>query len=532
MPTKIRSSLTTLLFVILGIFLTASLIITVTGFLKVKQNADFVSLGYFNLGELILGISIGIVLLIVCYLLAVWLSHRFAGWYLFALGLITLPKFGLVFFWHLKPATDMATYNAVAGLHSAGLTWPQLFLKGYLENDAIWPHMMNISETYSVVYWLFGNQVWILQLFQIALTFSSAILIYATVKHFASRKIALFSGLLFYLLPTDYWYSSLLGSENLELFSMLLAIYGLFRLLDTNIDLKSQNWWTTFIFTIFALILAQMIRPDLPIVLIAIIIFGLLAAKRSQWSTFLAILLVAVAFVLFSPAIERTVYQVPIAPSFLQAKYTITTGIDLTTGGRFNPEVANTMLTMNGINPKTGSLIHPAKSYAAQRNQTNRNIQQINQYLTSKFNSHNNYWRDNQNQLPGFVRAKAETLASPIYGDDYLLISYPRQLDNNYGTVYSQPKPVNRLWVYISYGFEILLMILGCGSLFPDKNTRSLRIFMALMFIGLSLFSLIVEVQSRYQAQLDLPLIILAGLGFERLRFLATSLSAKLKVVL
>ncbi|WP_057863649.1 hypothetical protein [Lentilactobacillus diolivorans] len=471
------------------------------------------------------GIYITIFIGVLIWILTRRLSNHYAGWLALVLLVLTIPKILGIFYFKLIPASDMWTYETLANLNATGASWPTLYAKGMLDLDSLWPQVLHIATTFGLIYRLFHVHLVVLQLLNIAATFLDALLLYYVIKPFGGSRVGIAAALIFYLTPAFYIYSVLIGAEPLWLLAVLLSFKFFNDLLLPRLRIGRLRYLMTIVGITGFLYLAQLLRPIIMIIVIAMILYGLFSFGQSEsaqaWSRkqrLLSLLIIAISFITltqFSTKIDQAIYRVPISNSIVGMKYTVATGSNSATKGQYDH---NMILKLEKIN----------HSQISAPNKFN----QMDAYLAKKI-KHNLATVIKNSNLPKFIFTKSQILLQSGYGFRLFWIdTHPvthNHIPSHIKSISNSISAASQIGIQgLAFTVAILDLIYMCyyGSKSKRIHFRTLNglFFMEILLIGLFIASLLVEVQDRYQVALYIPIIGIISNGISLLNQPVTDL--------
>lgn len=442
---------------------------------------------------------------------AYWLANRYVGWLVTTLIMLTIPKFLLIYFFKIKPASDMYSYSVIGGSSASGDSWKWLYLHNGLDLNTLFPHVIHISSTFGWIDRFFINRPLTIQLFNLVITLITAVLFYYLGRQIGHHFIGVLAALVFYLMPNYYIYSVLLGAEPLWLLCLTIAMLCFNRWRLGHWSMTNGYYWSWLSLTIIFLTFAQLIRPIVLIWALAFVIFTVFTIHDNhvathsrtrtahQLSGCLLILTVFLVFMTTSPKIDRQIYHIPFTTH--TSLYSLVVGSNYHAKGMYDPILINQLEKINHHCPRSQ---RDRKMVALLRKQLSHNLRSLQQH----------------HQWLSLLTIKNRIISQPIYGLQ-LFKQNTRQVDghpfaNNLKT------PFSRLFISFNFGFQMILNALAILSLLVDwPNSKHWRIgngllLMAIILDGVLIASSLVEVQSRYQVSWYLPMIILAASAMGR----------------
>ncbi len=403
-----------------------------------------------------------------------WVPRRGAA---FRAMLLCLVLNGLwVALVHIEPFSDYAEYWDVARALANGTPIPDAW---YV---AMYPHILGTATVLSVPIRLFGAKVSVVTALNTLLTTLSCGLVWLLGKELLSERAAYLAALLWAVAPCKLMLGSLVFSEPVYTF-LILLFFWLFLRLARRIRKGSVS--AAVGMTALGLLLAaiQIVRPIASILLIALalwIVFlrGKEARRLRSWVlwglTFAAMLgLFRVSLTLWDGHVERVLGQKAASVPW----YNIYVGLNGETGGRY---------TDADMDLLTSYLKQGMDADAAQKSM----IPHIRERLAAG---------------QDYPKLLAEKLFS-FLGADQL---------GGYTYRFTRPERFVKICMVICNVFYygvFLAGVLGVVRMLR-KRTLSAGLLLPLFFLGLTLAHMLVEVADRYHYSLIPLLIIFAVLG-------------------
>jgi len=213
----------------------------------------------------------------------------------FKIEIIMLMALALRILWaclvHVEPVSDSIMYDAFAKSISSGYGYA--FPDGML--TAYWP--VGTSAVYAFLYSLFGVSFLSIIILNLVIGISIVWLTYTIALRYFGRTTAIISSLIICLWPMLIQYTTILASELLFIFFLLLAIYiwG-----NQKISLIPRSiLWGAFICA------ASFIRPIANPLLVLFPFFNCIKARNVRISIISLIVGIMTASILFSPWVYR-----------------------------------------------------------------------------------------------------------------------------------------------------------------------------------------------------------------------------------
>jgi len=453
----------------------------------------------FVLGLLLLIIIVGLIILASRFLAhrrTIWLHGTFLG--------LTLLKWPLIWLIRIVPTSDFWNYHALGSFSAQGVSWQAMAQRGDLGAYLLFPHAINIANFWGLGMSFFGTNFVVSQIINVLMTWLDMWLLVMIVSRWLPRWVAISSALIFAAIPAYWLYSTLLnGAEPLFLTAVLVSISAFFKAIKPSDTMTKADVWFQLGIAWVGLVVANMIRPIMSVLIIALIILGIELALQPVQSIivkqtkFWEFIVVGVVLITAVPMTYNWLYGVNFAPNAVTVAYGTATGTDFKTNGAYNDK------RLSSVSKTLEKASNETVAYKKLQTELHQQTQQNVQSLTQK-----QAW-------PAFFYLKMRNLMAEDYGYDWVLYN----LQHN--------QPINR-WFYqiggvltvLSTGY--LLGLLACalvsvvlGLVMLTKNSRLNNYFSysALLFDGFALSSLLFEVQGRYHVILYLPLILLITCG-------------------
>ncbi|MCT3400204.1 hypothetical protein EFP95_12790 [Lentilactobacillus hilgardii] len=441
--------------------------------------------------------------------IAYWLSKHYVGWLVVILTLLTIPKIMLIGLFKISPVSDIYSYTNLGGSSASGDSWRWMYSNGGLDLNPLFPSVIHISSAFGWIDRLFINKPFTIQLFNILITLTTAVLIYYFGRQIGNHFVGILSSLLFYLIPTYYIYSVLPGYEPLWLLLLVISSLCFNRWRLGHWQISNSYYWGWLLMTIVSLILAQLIRPLTPIWVLSFFFFTWMTLHDNHISkayqktrtpyqlagSFL-ILIIFTLFLAIAPKVDRQIYHIPFTNN--SSLYSFTVGSNVRAKGMYDLTLINKLEKIN------------RKNHSAQR------YNQMNVLLKSRL-KHNLRYLQRTNGWLNFLIQKNKVLSQSFYGIQFFVMNTKSLSDASLSSHSNVSFP--RWLTGFTTGFQIILILSTIiGILFYWPNLKYWRIgngivLMAIILDGVLLASCLVEVQSRYQIAWYLPMIILGALG-------------------
>lgn len=414
---------------------------------------------------------------------------------------IGMAKIPFLLFYQSEPASDIWSYNLLAHQFVEGSYWEWQIKEVGLW---LWPHVINIGKLYALIYSLFGENLRMIEIFNVVLTLIDCLLIYLIISKVTSKSAGIFSSLVFLLIPSYYFYSLLGGAEPIYLTFCLLAIFFMVLLFSEQEKDVSFKWLFFACGISFSLIAAFLFRPVAPVLAIALLLWTLfrqsesallLNTKRLTICSSIAI----VSFFLFysfSARIYQAVYNLP-TTSYSGYSYSIATGLNEETEGQYDRRFQ--AIALETYEAFDGSEKIDAQVGVRFREETEKSFTNLKR----------------RGEIGSFLEKKMEHFSDESYAYSLLFVNHSTNPSVTYERMRKAARP------FISYSFTfytllIVLAILSCSWSLIFSNNREVcnkLFFSSLLINGFIIASLLVEVQGRYHIILYLPLLFLIAEG-------------------
>lgn len=347
--------------------------------------------------------------------------------------------------------------------------------------DIPWQYINRMAYGYPVIlgvwFMLTSQTLLAAKLFNLVLGIAS-LLVFFRISSYFGLIIGRLAALLFILWPAHILYSSVLGSEHLGLFTMLCAIWFLFKIIDPS----SRNKWAGAIAGLFFGITYVTRAPLFGVFLwgLVCVLLSAIDMRRKLFQIGSIILAFIAAIGLFYVTI-RTFYGVwPVSNSLI----TLLTGTDYDSIGYFTPEGAAEYLEYETVEEANAYAWEVAKD---------RIFNHPGEFLTLVLRKIPKMWGDDGY---GYYWSTVKLSADPPYesfeSTKILLESIPRYFRT----------------------MVLALSLVGCARIVLKKYSNPYSLFLiGAIFAGMAVHS-VFEIQPRYQIPYAPFLIILAVIGF------------------
>ena len=393
-----------------------------------------------------------------------------AAFLCFALNLVWVLVIRIV------PFSDYAEYWDVACALAAGTEIPDAW---YV---AMYPHILGTASILSVLVRLFGPSVFAVTLLNVLLTSGICYLVWLLGKALLSERAGYLAALLWAVTPCKLMLNSLVFSEPIYTFLILLFLL-LFLRLEKSIENKPLPALCLAVLLGLLLAAVNLVRPIAAILLIAAALWLLLLrgekmASGRLWALWLAaFLLMAGVFRLSGSLWDRHVEAVLGQEIASVPWYNVYVGFNEETGGRYAEEDMDLL---------TAYLKQGMSANEAQESM----IPRVKERLAAGID----YKRLLSTKLFSFL------------GADQL---------GGYTYRFTRPMGFVKLCMVICNIFYYGVFLAGIAGVVRAFRSRALGagLLLPLYFLGLSLAHMLVEVSDRYHYSLIPVLILFAALG-------------------
>ncbi len=382
-------------------------------------------------------------------------------------------------------------YSDFLHMHNYGINASHGDFKGFVDFYAVFPFKIGFGLALAGLYSVFGPHLIAAKLCNVLLSLILVLIVYAGGKMLYGEKAGRISALLAALWPADIMYTSVIASEHLFLVFFTGAVVLMLRFIKKytykNLEVTNGNLLLISIGLLTAL--AQLIRPMAMILLPVFAVFILLYKRyRAGAAASFGLKLKSIVFVTLSYFIVINLVNLPVQKL---------TGIDITrSDSGFN--------LMIGTNMKSNGMFNNDDFSIIKKNNfdINRVHSEARQIAMDRIKSE-------PQKLPGLFYRKINILwGNENYG--YYWSTTPIE-ESSLGNII---KPHPRAFYGVSQAFYILIVLMGvCSCLYSIKEKRYDALVILMIFGGIFISYLLLEVQSRYHLPV-MPLLILFGGSF------------------
>lgn len=382
-------------------------------------------------------------------------------------------------------------YSDFLHIHNYAVNASNGDFKGFVNFYAVFPFKMSFGLVLAGLYSVFGADIIVAKLFNVIMSVTLVLIVYAGAKMLYGSKAARISGLLLALWPADIMYTSVIASEHLFLVLFTGAAVLILKFINKytykNYEVTNGNLILLAIGLLTAL--AQLIRPMAMILLPVFAVYILIFKRyRSDIPASFGLKLKSIILVLASYYIVINLINIPVQS---------VTGVNVTKSySGFN--------LMIGTNQKSSGMFNNDDFSIIEKN--NYDIEKV--HSEARKIAIDRITSDPA-KLPGLFYRKIDKLwGNENYG--YYWSTSPTGKSAAENTVKSYP----RAFYGISQAFYILIIIMAVCSCFYSLREKDYDALIFLMiFGGIFLSYLFLEVQSRYHLPV-MPLLIMFGAGF------------------
>ncbi len=396
-----------------------------------------------------------------------------------------IPRLAWVFYIQTQPYSDFLH------LHNYGINASHGDFKGFVDFYAVFPFKMSFGLALAGLYSAFGTSLLVAKIFNVIMSLLLVLIVYAGGKILYGDRAARLAGLLTALWPADIMYTSVIASEHLFLVLFTGAIVLTLKFINKysfkNYKTSNGNLILLAVGTLTAL--AQLIRPMamilLPVFAVFILVFKRYRANAvgSFMLKLKSILLVGISYFIVINLINIPVQKV--------------TGVDVTrSDSGFNLMIGTNFKSNGMFNKDDFSIIEKNHFDIDKVHAVSREIAA--ERITSE-----------TKKLPGLFYKKINILwGNENYG--YYWSTTPIGQSEIENSVKSHP----RAFYGISQAYYILILLMGlCACFYNLREKRYDALIILMIFGGIFLSYLLLEVQSRYHLPV-IPLLIMFGCSF------------------
>lgn len=399
--------------------------------------------------------------------------------------LALVPRLVWILFIQTQPFSDFLH------LHNYGISASNGNFKGFVDFYAVFPFKMSFGLVLAGLYSVFGTDLLVAKLFNVIMSAALVFIVYAGGKILYGEKAARISGLLLALWPADIMFTSVIASEHLFLVLFTGAVVLILRFFDKyyfkNYEITNGNLILLAIGLLTAL--AQLIRPMamllLPVFAVYVLVFK---QYRAGFLSSLGLKLKSILLVLAAYYIAINLINLPVQNI---------TGVDVTrSDSGFNLLVGTNDKADGMFNNEDFSII---ARYDYDIDRVHNEARKVAlERITSE-----------PMKLPGLFFRKTDKLwGNENYG--YYWSTTPVKDSKLENAVKSFP----RAFYGVSQAFYVLIILMGiCACFYNLREKRYDALIVLMIFGGIFLSYLLLEVQSRYHLPV-MPLLILFGGSF------------------
>ena len=406
--------------------------------------------------------------------------------FLLALAILALiPRLVWIYFIRTQPFSDFLH------LYNYGVNASNGDFKGFVNFYAVFPFKMNFGLALAGLFSVFGTGLPVAKLFNVIMSVCLVFIVYSGGKILYGGKAARISGLLLALWPADIMFTSVIASEHLFLVlftgAVVLTLIFFDKYSFKNYGIANGNLILLAIGLLTAL--AQLIRPMAMLLLPVFAVYVLLFKQyRADSLSSLGLKLKSVLLVFAAYFMAINLINIPVQKA---------TGVDVTrSDSGFNLLVGTNDKANGMFNYEDFDII---EKYDYDIDRVHAEARKIAfERITS-----------NPMKLPGLFLRKIDKLwGNENYG--HYWSTTPVKASTVENIVKSSP----RVFYGVSQAFYVLVMLMGlCACFYNLREKRYDALIVLMIFGGIFLSYLLLEVQSRYHLPV-MPLLILLGGSF------------------
>lgn len=353
---------------------------------------------------------------------------------------------------------------------------------------AVFPYLFGYIKFLSVFMKFFGTTLYHAIAFNIIIDLFGALFAYLFGKKtFKDNKIGILFLLIWLFNPFNIVWCMKILPINIVNTMIIIGLYVFECLLSS---FTNKKYLVISIILGIILGIGNSFRPIIIIILIAIFLYYLYLLKFYQYNLkkiILSFILIILCYSTYNNLNYKVIEDVTgYTPSKNGSGWSIYVGSNINSNGQWfqEPKLDEFFAKDNDFSP---SEIHKY-------------------FLQEGIKNYKNY---NLITLSKFMLKKLEVLTNDVYAYTY---------NNFVGSVINQSKKYNIVLKYYLYCFWFLMFIINIFGVcnLNDKNENMRVIFYRLIFIGLILSHLLVEVSPRYFMPMFVPLMILMGFQIEK----------------
>ncbi len=396
-----------------------------------------------------------------------------------------IPRLLWVHFIETQPYSDFLH------LYNYGINASHGDFKGFADFYSVFPFKMSFGLVLAGLFSVFGPTLLVAKLFNVIMSVALVIIVFYGARSIYGHKAAAVSGLLLAMWPADIMYTSVIASEHLFLVLFTAAAVLMLKFLNKytykNYALTNGNLLLLSIGSLTAL--AQLIRPMAILLLPVFFVYVLFFKRyRARITGSLGLKLKSVLLVVISYVVVINLINLPVERA---------TGVDVTrSDSGFNLLVGTNYQAKGMFNYKDFGII---EKYDYDIDKVHSEAKKIAmERITSQ-----------PLELPSLFLKKIEILwGNENYG--YYWSTSPMGETRIESLVKSHP----RVFYGLSQTFYVTIVLLAiCSCLYHLREKRYDALIILMIFGGIFLSYLLLEVQSRYHLPV-IPLLIMFGCGF------------------
>lgn len=399
--------------------------------------------------------------------------------------LTVIPRVAWTYFIQTQPFSDFLH------LHNYGINVSRGDFTGFVDFYGVFPFKIGFGMVLGALYFIFGSGLMVTNIFNIVLAVILVLILYTGGRTLYSEKAGRLAGLLTAIWPAHIMYTSVIASEDLFLVLFTAAVVLMLTFLKkyTHKNYEIGNGNLIMIGAGILTALAQVIRPMAMILLPVFAVFVLIFNRyRADRLSDIGLRIKAVLVVTLTYVIVLNLINIPIQNA---------SGVDITrSGSGFNLLVGTNSKADGMFNNEDFAIIkkynydfdkvhHASKEIALERVKSSPV-----QFVKLAIRKFEILWG---NENFGYYWS---TQSAGDSGAEKLVKSHPR------------------VFYAVSQAFYILILLMAiCACIYNLSEKRYDALIILMVFGGIVVSYLLLEVQSRYHLPV-MPLLILFGTSF------------------
>jgi len=403
----------------------------------------------------------------------------------------------------MTPQSDYKTYYEIAQMLNQGTLLEEG--KGYCDYVAIFPHVLGYSAVLSVLFRIFGESVFVGQMFNITLAVATCLICWHITRMLTGRIAAMFALFIIAFWPSMILYNNFLAAEYLFSFLLLLCVWLMVILVTRFTPDSPEQWRGILLHALLGVLLActSAIRPMGLLLLISICIClapsrmdgpilprnDVPVANRFMQRGWVRALMVLLCYLVVSAFITKCVaftIDRDLASGSASMGYNMLVGLNEEAYGGWNPDDSAYLYEVLEATGSAEQAQIACRDLALQR-------------LGGGFRMLSNL----------FMRKYTVLWGNDDYGITWNIIlldemgTLTRELEN---ILYSL-QDFNNIW------YLVVVFFAGLGGIYLIKSRGSWSYILVLLFCGTVAMHLLVENQNRYHFHCLYVFAILAAQG-------------------